>query len=46
MAKKFIKSNWKKILVVLLIITGIIFYIFKDKDKDIKTATIQKGKIS
>jgi len=46
MAKKFIKSNWKKILVALLVIIGIIFYIFKDKNKDIKTASVQKGKIS
>ena len=46
MAKRFFKSNWKKILVVLLIISGILFFVFRNKNKDIQTATIEKGKIS
>lgn len=46
MAKRFLKSNWKKILVVLLIISGILFFVLKDKNQDILTASIEKGKIS
>ena len=46
MAKRFFKSNWKKILAVLLIISGVLFFVIRNKNKDIQTATIQKGKIS
>lgn len=43
--RKFIVKKWK-FLAVLVVLFIIAFFVFKNKDKDIQTATIQKGKIA
>lgn len=43
---KFFKKKWKLIFILLIIVTPILFLVLKKNNKDIKTATIQKGKIA
>lgn len=39
-------KRWKIVLFILFILGGILFFVFRNNNKEIKTTSIQKGKIS
>ncbi|EKE04862.1 MAG: hypothetical protein ACD_19C00429G0022 [uncultured bacterium] len=43
--KKIITKNWKRIVLVVVIITISLFFYFKNKSTVVKTASIQKGNL-
>ena len=43
MIKQFLFKYWKKVLLVIILIGGIIFFVSKGNNKDIKTSEIKRG---
>lgn len=43
--KNFIKTNWKKIAVVAVVILVGLFFIFRNKNKEVKSEVIKKGNL-
>ena len=43
--KLFMSKNWKKILTIFLVVVGILFFVFKNNNKAVKTTEIQKGNL-
>ncbi len=39
-------KRWKLVLFILIVLGGILFFVFRNSNKEIKTTEIQKGKIS
>jgi len=43
MIKQFLSKHGKKIAIILVVLVGILFLVFRNKNKEIKTAEVKKG---
>lgn len=43
--KNFVVKHWKKIIVVFIVLFSILFFVLKNKNKDIKMIEVQKGNL-